>query len=166
METQHSCYYNSPAGTIYMAANGIGICDLHFIREAVSVSVNSEKHPLLAELTIQLDNYFAGKLKSFDIPLNPSGTDFQKQVWKAVANIPYGEVISYAKLSESLGNAGAIRAVANANAKNPLLILVPCHRVIGSNKSLTGYSGGLPRKRFLLQLEGYSVPVEQLSLVL
>lgn len=101
----------------------------------------------------QLDEYFRGKRKSFDIPLLTVGTDFQKKVWRLLASIPYGSTASYSELSNLLGCPGAVRAVANANGANAISIFIPCHRVIGSDGSLTGYAGGLDAKRFLLDLE-------------
>jgi len=109
----------------------------------------------------QLQAYFSGNLKDFDLKLNPQGTDFQKKVWKKLIEIPYGTTTSYLKLSRELGDEKAIRAVASANGKNPLWIIVPCHRVIGSDGSLTGYAGGLHRKKWLLELEN---PPNQQSL--
>lgn len=101
----------------------------------------------------QLQEYFDGKRTEFDLQLNPQGTDFQKKVWKELTKIPYGETTSYLELSKKLGDEKAIRAVAAANGKNPLWIIVPCHRVIGSDGSLTGYAGGLHRKKWLLEFE-------------
>jgi methylated-DNA-[protein]-cysteine S-methyltransferase len=101
----------------------------------------------------QLAGYFAGQLTEFDLPLAPSGTDFQRRVWAALQTIPYGQTWSYAQLAEKIGRASAVRAVGLANGKNPIAVVIPCHRVIGSDGSLTGYGGGLDRKRFLLDLE-------------
>jgi len=101
----------------------------------------------------QLDAYFAGQLTEFDLPLAPAGTDFQRRVWAALQTIPYGQTWSYAQLAEKIGSASAVRAVGLANGKNPIAVVIPCHRVIGSDGSLTGYGGGLDRKRFLLDLE-------------
>lgn len=103
----------------------------------------------------QLKAYFAGKRTLFDLSLSSAGTDFQQRVWRAVAGIPYGKTMSYRQLACTLGSPGAVRAVAAANAKNPIWILIPCHRVIGSNGNLTGYAGGLWRKRYLLEHEGF-----------
>lgn len=107
----------------------------------------------------QLKGYFSGELKGFTIKMNPSGTDFQKEVWQALNKIPFGETRSYLQLSKELGNVKAIRAVAAANGKNPLWIVTPCHRVIGSDGSLTGYAGGLWRKKWLLDFE--NPPIQQ-----
>ncbi|MGB5356970.1 MAG: methylated-DNA--[protein]-cysteine S-methyltransferase [Eudoraea sp.] len=108
---------------------------------------------VLEDAVYQLKEYFAGERKTFNLILRPEGTDFQKKVWLALSNIPYGKTISYWELSKNLGNTKAIRAVAAANGKNPLWIVVPCHRVIGSDGSLTGYAGGLHRKKWLLDHE-------------
>ena len=101
----------------------------------------------------QLADYFAGELTAFDLPLAPAGTDFQRGVWAALRTIPYGQTWSYSQLAEKIGRASAVRAVGLANGKNPISVVIPCHRVIGSDGSLTGYGGGLDRKRFLLDLE-------------
>lgn len=110
--------------------------------------------PLLAEAVSQLDAYFSRRLTGFDLPLEMSGTDFQCQVWSALRAIPYGTTVSYADVARMIGRPTAVRAVANANGANPVSIFVPCHRVIGSDSSLTGYGGGLDAKRMLLELEG------------
>ena len=115
----------------------------------------------LEDCVIQLNEYFEGDRKQFDLKLNPEGTEFQKKVWKLLEQIPYGKTISYLELSKQLGDVKAIRAVANANGKNPLWIIIPCHRVIGSDGSLTGYAGGLHRKQWLLEHES---PYKQQSL--
>lgn len=116
---------------------------------------------VLEDAAYQLREYFEGKRKVFTLELSPNGTDFQKGVWEALQHIPYGKTTSYLELSKTLGDVKAIRAVAAANGKNPLWIVVPCHRVIGSDGSLTGYAGGLHRKKWLLEHES---PVKQQSL--
>jgi len=113
--------------------------------------------PLLLEAKKQLEEYFLGQRKVFNLPKGLWGTDFQRKVWLAVGKIPFGQTITYAKLAEQLGNPAAIRAVGTAIGANPLLIILPCHRIIGSNGSLTGYAGGLEKKKALLQLEGQAV---------
>jgi methylated-DNA-[protein]-cysteine S-methyltransferase len=105
------------------------------------------------ELRRQLDAYFAGELESFDLDLAPSGTPFQREVWSALCTIPYGATASYGEIAHAVGQPGAARAVGGANNRNPIAIVIPCHRVIGAGGSLTGYGGGLPRKRWLLALE-------------
>ncbi len=115
-----------------------------------------------AETARQLDAYFAGELKDFDIPLDMIGTDFQKIVWKQLTAIPYGETWSYGEMAAAIGKPTASRAVGHANGQNPISIIVPCHRVIGSNGRLVGYGGGLPRKQALLALEGASTQQQPL----
>ena len=115
----------------------------------------------LEDAVYQFNEYFEGKRTQFSLTLNPEGTDFQKKVWEALQQIPYGKTVSYMDLSKNLGDPKAIRAVAAANGKNPLWIIVPCHRVIGSDGSLTGYAGGLHRKKWLLEHES---PAQQQSL--
>ena len=156
MET---CIINSPLGFTKITGDDDGI---------VSVTVlNSEEKitdiiPLeLEDCVFQLQEYFDGKRKAFDIKLNPEGTDFQKKVWNELLEIPFGKTIAYLELSKKLGDIKAIRAVANANGKNPIWIIIPCHRVIGSDGSLTGYAGGLSRKQWLLEHES---PFKQGSL--
>ena len=116
---------------------------------------------VLEDAVYQLNEYFEGNRQNFDLELNPQGTDFQQRVWKALSDIPFGKTTSYLNLSKTLGDIKAIRAVAAANGKNPLWVIVPCHRVIGSDGSLTGYAGGLHRKKWLLEHES---PVKQQSL--
>jgi methylated-DNA-[protein]-cysteine S-methyltransferase len=118
-------------------------------------------HPLLRETARQLAEYFAGARRVFDLPLAPRGTAFQCDVWTTLATIPFGETISYAQLASRVGKPTAVRAVGAANGRNPLPIVLPCHRVIGADGSLTGFGGGLPTKQFLLQLEG-ALPREYL----
>ena len=124
-----------------------------------SITVLDDKKPIgtipaaLEEAVRQLQEYFKGNRTEFTFKLNPSGTDFQKKVWDALLEIPFGKTISYLDLSKRLGDVKAIRAVASANGKNPLWIVVPCHRVIGTNGDLTGYAGGLHRKKWLLEHE-------------
>lgn len=136
-----------------------GISSIHVFDEEQKVS---KKIPVsLQEAINQIQDYFEGNRTNFDFKLNPKGTDFQQKVWQELYKIPYGKTISYQELSIKLGDVKAIRAVANANGKNPLWIVVPCHRVIGSDGSLTGYAGGLWRKKWLLDHEN---PVKQQSL--
>ncbi|MCX2838806.1 methylated-DNA--[protein]-cysteine S-methyltransferase [Salinimicrobium sp. MT39] len=151
----------TPLGNAIFEGDANGISKLYLteeISETTSVST-----PFLQEAKEQLQQYFSGELQQFDLKLNPQGTDFQKRVWQALQNIPYGKTASYMELAKKLGDPLAIRAVAAANGKNPLWILVPCHRVIGSDGSLTGYAGGLWRKKWLLDHEQ---PSKQQSLAL
>lgn len=146
-----SIEFNTPLGKASLKGDASGICALTVsdgtIPEPVSVPA------VLAEAVAQLRAYFEGSRQSFDLVLNPYGTTFQKRVWKALLDIPYGETVSYKELTLRLGDIKAIRAVASANARNPLWVIIPCHRVIGSDGSLTGYAGGLNRKKWLLELE-------------
>ncbi|WP_066223163.1 methylated-DNA--[protein]-cysteine S-methyltransferase [Formosa haliotis] len=146
-----TCIIASPLGFTKIEGNSEGI-------SAITV-LNSDEEPSrtipesLQNCVQQLQEYFDGSRNHFSIKRNPKGTDFQKKVWDALCHIPYGKTVSYLELSKQLGDVKAIRAVANANGKNPLWIVVPCHRVIGTNGSLTGYAGGLHRKQWLLQHE-------------
>ncbi|OGT60280.1 MAG: cysteine methyltransferase [Gammaproteobacteria bacterium RIFCSPHIGHO2_12_FULL_63_22] len=148
----------SPVGPLLVAADGAGLRLIEF---------QNPRHPfkrepdwreaddeVLQRTRTQLDEYFAGRRRQFELPLAPRGTDFQRRVWSALAGIGYGETISYLQLATRIGNPTATRAVGAANGRNPLPIVLPCHRVIGANGSLTGFGGGLPTKQFLLQLEG------------
>ena len=126
--------------------------------KAISFVKNIEENspdvpPILKDAVIQLEKYLLGKLLEFELILNPDGTDFQKKVWNTLLTIPYGATCSYADMANSLGDPKVIRAAASANGKNPIAIVIPCHRVIGTNGSLTGYAGGLDNKRLLLDLE-------------
>lgn len=149
----------TPLGNAILEGDVMGISKLILTEEApIPTSIPA---PELQEAIEQLQQYFTGELKEFDLKLNPQGTDFQKKVWQALQNIPYGRTTSYMDLAKKLGDPLAIRAVATANGKNPLWILIPCHRVIGSDGSLTGYAGGLWRKKWLLEHEQ---PAKQQSL--
>lgn len=117
-------------------------------------AISGPRHPVLRETARQLGEYFAGSLRRFDLPLAPRGTDFQRRVWAALEEIPYGETCSYGDLAREVGRAGGARAVGQANRNNPIGVIVPCHRVIAADGTLGGYAGGLERKRRLLALEG------------
>lgn len=151
-------YIKTPLGIAQISGDEKGI-------SAISVSdqgeVSSEIPELLQNAVSQLNDYFEGKRTNFDFALNPKGTEFQKKVWNALLDIPFGKTRTYLEQSKVLGDVKAIRAVASANGKNPLWIVVPCHRVIGSDGSLTGYAGGLWRKKWLLEHES---PTMQQSL--
>jgi methylated-DNA-[protein]-cysteine S-methyltransferase len=143
----------TPLGMATITGNENGISVIAIADDGVV----SEAIPLvLQEVVTQLNDYFEGKRTEFDVLLNPQGTDFQKKVWNGLLQIPYGKTMSYLELSKQLGDVKAIRAVASANGKNPLWIIIPCHRVIGTDGSLTGYAGGLWRKKWLLELENPS----------
>lgn len=148
----------SPVGKLLLAADDAGLRLIQFPKSKHAVEPQADwrfaDHPELARAKRQLDEYFAGKRQSFDLQLAPQGTDFQRQVWFALADIPWGATRSYAQLAGAVGRPRATRAVGAANGRNPLPIVLPCHRVIGADGSLTGYGGGLPTKQFLLGLEG------------
>ncbi len=146
-------------GFTEIQGNENGISKIHVMNDDAEVSTKIPKE--LKEAVLQLQEYFNGKRNEFSFKINPSGTDFQKKVWQELLKIPFGKTCSYLELSKKLGDVKAIRAVASANGKNPLWIVVPCHRVIGSDGSLTGYAGGLWRKKWLLEHEN---PVKQESL--
>lgn len=142
---------SSPLGYAKIVGDKDGISEVTILN---SEEIETDIIPVeLEDCVIQLQEYFEGTRTEFDLNLNPEGTDFQKKVWKQLEQIPYGKTFSYLELSRQLGDIKAIRAVANANSKNPLWIIIPCHRVIGSDGSLTGYAGGLHRKQWLLEHE-------------
>jgi methylated-DNA-[protein]-cysteine S-methyltransferase len=145
----------SPVGPIRLTADENAITGVIFVdKDAAVTPADEEVTPLLAEARRQLREYFAGDLKEFDLPLSMRGTVFQRQVWSELEKIPYGDTSSYGQIAGRLGlPMGASRAVGTANGSNPIAIVVPCHRVIGSNGKLVGYAGGLDRKRYLLDLE-------------
>ena len=142
--------YQSPIGPLYIAETAGAITHLKFS----PISGEAGESPLLKECFKQLDAYFGGKLQSFDLPLAPAGTSFQKRVWEALKTIPYGQTRSYKMLAEAVDSPRGYRAVGLANNRNPISIIVPCHRVVGASGGLTGYGGGLPNKAYLLELEG------------
>lgn len=153
-----TAFINSPLGITKIVGDENGISEISVTSEgAISEIIPQE----LQEAVSQLADYFDGKRKDFNFKLNPKGTDFQQKVWQELLNIPFGKTISYLDLSKKLGDVKAIRAVASANGKNPLWIVIPCHRVIGTDGSLTGYAGGLWRKKWLLEHEN---PTNQQSL--
>jgi methylated-DNA-[protein]-cysteine S-methyltransferase len=150
MET---AYIKTPIGIAKIVGDENGISTISVADDGFC----SEIIPTVIDETVsQLNDYFEGKRTDFTFKLNPSGTEFQQKVWKGLLEIPFGKTISYLELSEKLGDVKAIRAVATANGKNPLWIVVPCHRVIGTDGSLTGYAGGLWRKKWLLEHENPS----------
>jgi len=153
-----TCYtqIESPLGSLLLAADDAGLRQILFVNgrhPALPESSWKEDRTPLKETTRQLQAYFAGELENFDLQLAPEGTPFQLSVWHRLCDIPYGETISYGELATRIGNPKASRAVGLANGSNPIPIVIPCHRVIGSNGKLTGYGGGLPIKEKLLALE-------------
>lgn len=158
-------YFNSSCGLFVLASFGDKLClcdwsnnpcaerNKRRIERYLNASFKIETSSVLEEAKRQLDGYFAGNRKAFTIPLHLVGTDFQQQVWNELLNIPYGATISYKEIAQNIGKPKAVRAVAGAIGANGISILIPCHRVIGSDKSLTGYAGGLKAKKMLLQIE-------------
>ncbi|MDR0447970.1 MAG: methylated-DNA--[protein]-cysteine S-methyltransferase [Treponema sp.] len=153
-------FYNYPKTTIGITEEDGKISGVFFRDSEKALKNNLDpahnETPLIKKASVQLGEYFEGKRKEFDVPLLLRGTDFQLSVWKALQKIPWGKTRSYKDIALSAGNSRACRAVGMANNRNPIAIIVPCHRVIGSDGSLTGYAGGLELKRHLLELEGYS----------
>jgi len=144
----------TPLGALRATTDGASILALAFDAQKVSSSsLPPDAAVVIDTLRRQLDAYFAGRRTSFDVSLAPTGTPFQRRVWAALCTVPYGETTSYAAIAQRIGSPTAVRAVGAANGRNPIAILIPCHRVIGSDGTLTGYAGGLDRKRALLVLE-------------
>jgi methylated-DNA-[protein]-cysteine S-methyltransferase len=143
--------YLSPIGLLQFDSIDEQLISIHFVDH--EYNTKGFKPELKENIVRQLDDYFAGRLHHFNLPLKPHGTDFQMRVWKQLEAIEYGKLISYQELALQLGDRNLVRAVGGANSKNPLAIVVPCHRVIGSNKKLVGYAGGLWRKKWLLRHE-------------
>jgi methylated-DNA-[protein]-cysteine S-methyltransferase len=163
MQEPKITYYKTPIGIAKIIGDEKGIQSVSVLDDdAISKEeLKLETPDSLQECVMQLKEYFNGERASFNLTVNPKGTIFQKKVWAALLNIPYGKTRSYLEQSKTLGDVKAIRAVASANGRNPLWIIIPCHRVIGSDGSLTGYAGGIWRKKWLLNHEN---PVKQQSL--
>jgi methylated-DNA-[protein]-cysteine S-methyltransferase len=160
-DATHYSVTDSPVGELYLFADGAGVSALLWDVDAddpehaaaLGRLQRSDRHPVLRAAVRQLRDYFAGRLRKFDVPLSLHGTEFQLHAWKKLLTIPYGKTVSYQEQARRVGDVNKVRAVANANGKNPVPIIVPCHRVIGKDGSLTGFGGGLDRKRLLLDLE-------------
>ena len=150
---------DSPIGRLRLVATDQGLSHLLFDQqvgedlESDGDAVEADDHPVLAAATAQLAEYFAGRRQEFDIPLDLTGTEFQRAAWSALASVPFGETRSYRQQAEAIGRPKAVRAIGAANGRNPVPIVLPCHRIVGSDGSLTGYGGGLPIKEFLLSHE-------------
>ncbi|MGH8232674.1 MAG: methylated-DNA--[protein]-cysteine S-methyltransferase [Rhodanobacteraceae bacterium] len=160
-------HIDTPIGALLLLSDGAGLVEIGLPHGGVTSPPPAEAKagkPKLHAAARQLDEYFAGKRRQFDLPLRPSGTPFQLEVWGALLAIPYGETVSYADIARRIRRPRAVRAVGAANGANPLAIIVPCHRVIGSHGDLVGYGGGLPAKRWLLALERRHAPVPTLTL--
>ena len=154
-------YIDSPVGPIEISGDDDFVSTVVFVNE---VKADTELLPrVIRECKQQLEEYFAGTRTEFSLKLSQSGTDFQRQVWTELCNIPYGKTISYLQLAKNLGDAKSIRAVGTANGRNNLAIIVPCHRVIGSNGTLVGYAGGLDKKKWLLDFEASMTGQQKLN---
>jgi methylated-DNA-[protein]-cysteine S-methyltransferase len=152
----HYTIMDSPIGQLVLVGSPVGLTEIRFTLDSETPTLDPgwQHNPeVFKDVIDQLQSYFAGARQTFTLPLDPQGTPFQRQVWTALQTIPYGKTISYGELAQSIGKPNAVRAVGAANGQNPLPIVIPCHRVIGSNGSLTGYAGGLHIKRLLLDLE-------------
>lgn len=166
--TSPSYFYKtmpSPVGMLTLVANDLGLAAVLWEnddpkRVRLSPLHENTSHPVLLEAERQLQSYFDGKREKFALKLDFTGTDFQKKVWAALLTIPFGETRSYAQIAEQIGNPGAVRAVGAANGRNPISIIAPCHRVIGSNGKLTGFAGGMEAKAFLLKLESKKLTLQ------
>ena len=164
-QTVNTQYYDSPCGKLILASIGDELCLCDWQEKScaerskwrlvrlLNAEFTTSSSAVLEQTKKELDEFFAGERKSFDIPLHPIGTAFQKQVWKALLEIPYGETRSYKEIAQNVNNLKGVRAVAQAIGSNGISILIPCHRVIGSDHSLTGFAGGIEAKRLLLNIE-------------
>ncbi|MDO5055376.1 methylated-DNA--[protein]-cysteine S-methyltransferase [Pasteurella oralis] len=157
MQPIYYCYFEAPVGRLLMLSQHDKLTNLDFELEQIAPNpkwILDENRPLFVKVKQALVRYFAGEPETFaGIPLAPQGTDFQQQIWQALQQIPYGQTSTYGELAQLIGNPKAMRAVGGAVGRNPISIIIPCHRVLGKNRSLTGFGGGLPTKRHLLQLE-------------
>lgn len=158
----------SPIGKITLVASDEALIALYVKDEEKPKkvgAVKNDQHKILLKAEAQLIEYFSGKRREFDLPLNPEGTEFQNRAWRALSKIPYGEVWSYGKQADYLKNPKGQRAVGGANGKNPIPVIIPCHRVIGSTGKLTGFAGGMDMKVFLLKLEGHEIDTHGLKVL-
>ena len=157
-EARAATVVDSPVGRLYLAATDEGLTHILFVaqmdHEPLAIPGAGAAARIVRETERQLADYFSGRRRDFDVPLAPAGTEFQRAAWKALAEVPYGETISYAELAQRMERPRAVRAVGAANGANPIPIILPCHRIIGADGTLTGYGGGLDTKRRLLSLEG------------
>ena len=154
----NSLKITTPVGTLQLLSEAGYLVRIAFPGEHHTVPENDDSDPVLVACASQLGEYFSGKRQEFYIPLAPIGTEFQQEVWSELKSIPFGELRSYGEIAREIGRPKAVRAVGAANGRNPLPIVVPCHRVIGSDGSLTGFAGGLTMKKQLLTLEGAPLP--------
>ncbi|WP_256415468.1 methylated-DNA--[protein]-cysteine S-methyltransferase [Acinetobacter sp. 5862] len=156
-------YMDSPVGALKLVAHDHALVAVMWDNEdhkrvRLAELIQDHQHPMLIRVKKQLEQYFAGQRQQFDLPLDFQGTDFQQQVWQTLLTIPYGETRSYKEIAVQIGNEKAVRAVGAANGRNPISIIAPCHRVIGSSGALVGFAGGLDKKQILLSLEQSQIP--------
>ncbi|WP_026451191.1 methylated-DNA--[protein]-cysteine S-methyltransferase [Aequorivita capsosiphonis] len=149
-------FIQTPMGVLEIIGNLEGLSAVLF-KDAETSTISEKVPEELKDAVLQLQEYFEGERKEFNLKLSPEGTDFQKRVWNELLNIPFGKTSSYLQMANKLGDPKVIRAAASANGKNPISIIIPCHRVVGSDGSLTGYAGGLHRKKWLLEHESSSL---------
>lgn len=154
--------YDSPVGTLTLVASDAGLQAVWWPDDVRATPLGDRaNHPILASTVAQLDQYFSGTRRSFDLPLDPAGTPFQQKVWEVLRGIAYGQTITYAEQARRLGDVRKARAVGAANGRNPISVIVPCHRVVGSNGALTGFAGGMDAKGWLLEFEkSHSLPTQ------
>ncbi len=164
MTQEYKTYYTSELGQLEIVGTEAGITAVLFVDEEPESNVSPVVHPCLQACVQQLDEYFKGERQEFSLTLAPQGTPFQQKIWQQISQIPYGQTASYLEIARAINNEKAIRAVGQANGRNPISIIIPCHRIIGSNGKLTGYGGGLWRKAWLLTHEK-SIPGTQLNLL-
>lgn len=160
-EERHICSITSPIGELYITTGIKGLERVSFTKPPLLHDGTDEAKKIAKTTIKQLNDYFSNQRKTFELPLNPNGTEFQQNVWQELQKIPFGHTSSYQSIANALNNPKAVRAVGLANGANPIAIIIPCHRIIGSDGSLTGYAAGIARKTFLLNLEQ---PDKQLSL--
>ena len=152
MSEPYQAFFSSEIGNIRITANETAVETLYFVEEAAAPS--PEMPPVLQECLRQIEAYFRGELKDFSLKLQPQGTAFQQSVWQQLLEVPYGSTATYLDIARRLGDRNAVRAVGSANGRNPISLIIPCHRIIGANGRLIGYGGGLWRKEWLLRHEG------------
>lgn len=154
MKQEYSVTYESVIGLLEIVGTDEAIQAVHFVKDEVAGDTSAVLPAVVTDCLAQLDEYFEGRRREFTLPLAPAGTDFQQRVWQLLLTIPFGQTDSYLDIATALGNEKAVRAVGLANGRNPISLIIPCHRVIGRDGTLTGYGGGLWRKEWLLKHEG------------
>lgn len=146
-------YYQSPVGWLELVASATTLVEVSFLENLPGQIDQAASNPIVSQTQLQLDEYFSGQRRQFELPVAPSGTLFQRRVWQALREVPFGKTASYLEIAQAIGSPRAMRAVGQANGHNPIVIVIPCHRIIAHNGQLGGYSSGLERKQWLLQHE-------------